>query len=343
MKKEFSFEKVSRYDLEFMEKQLNAKSPVDIDVLGLSIEENAVCAAYVRSDGNVNVFNCIDKENAFEDVSNIIADIRKRMDPFEEKKIKLAISVPTTYLDQSEDIMQSAYQEGMHQVKIVPKPVAVVTAYENTSSDYALSEGEIGLVYDWGSENVTISLLKKENHGLKILYQDMIKNPAFYDRDSPIVRGSLLDILKTQMCRKFMLDDKAVDFISITGIGPANTKVWEEFYNSAENVLDSLLNGKDAKLKVGDFLASIEETYTQEDFAKIIKPFYEKTEILLKNVLENQHKTENNISKVYLSGRYSNVTLVQKALNDFLGEKVFVEKNTKWTGAIGVAYIAQNI
>ena len=83
----------------------------------------------------------------------------------------------------------------------------------------------------------------------------------------------LLDNLKLYMCRKMMLDKKSVEFMAMVKLGPANTQVWEEFYNSAESVLDTLMQGRDAKIEIKNYLASVSDDFTQEDFEEVLKPF----------------------------------------------------------------------
>lgn len=180
-----------------------------------------------------------------------------------------------------------------------------------------LYENEIGLVYDWGKDNVCISLVKKEQGELKVISQDSMKNPAFYNGDKPRIRGSILDNLKIQMCRKMMMDDRNVDFITITGIGPSDEKAWEHFYASSESVLDTLLSGKDAEIELKGVIASVSETYTQEDFTEVILPFYMQTENLINAMLDRKKISMDTISKVYVSGEYGNLLAVQKGLSDF--------------------------
>lgn len=198
-----------------------------------------------------------------------------------------------------------------------------------------LNEGEVGLVFNWGREDCEISLYMQEKDKLKAIFQESIKNPAFYVNGEVRKRGSLIDNLKTQMCRKMMLDEKSVEFMMIVGIGPANTAVWEKFYNLAERVLDQLLDGKDAEIRLEDYLASLTDVYTQEDFSKLLKPFYEEIKQLFKKKIEEQLEMSQKISTVFLYGEYTNPKFVEKWIwEDFKYDVCIEKKGTNVGGRI---------
>lgn len=207
--------------------------------------------------------------------------------------------------------------------------------------DYVkLKEGEIGLVYEWNREEVIISLLQQEQGELKTIYGDSIKNPAFYySNNIRKNRGSLLDDLKLQMCHKMMIDDESVERIGCVGLGPANTEAWDRFYNSAEGVLNCLLKGRDAKIILEDYFAAISDVYTQEDFAKLLKPFYEETKKLIEKMIEEQFKMSNKISKVFLSGEYATLNFVEVWMKEYMGDDVCIEKNIPKKDADGFVYL----
>lgn len=185
---------------------------------------------------------------------------------------------------------------------------------------------KLELKYEWNTEVFSLVLVEKIDNEENIIYQEEMKNPAFYVGDKERIRGNLLDNLKIHMCRKIMQDDKSVEFMCIVGIGPSDTEAWETFYASAEEVLDCLLKGKEAEIKLGGLYASITEDFTQEDFARVIKPFYKETEKALHKAMETLEEYSDTLFKVVLSGEYGTLATVENWIRECIGEEVYIEK-----------------
>lgn len=185
---------------------------------------------------------------------------------------------------------------------------------------------KLELIYEWNKDVFSLVLVEKVDDEEDIIYQEKIKNPAFYVGDKERRRGTLLDDLKIHMCRKMMLDDRNVEFMSIVGIGPADTEAWEKFYASAEEVLMCLLEGKEADIKLEGLIGSMTERFTQEDFSRILKPFYQETEKLLHKVVDTLREYEDALSKIILAGEYGTLAIVENWIKEYLGEEVYIEK-----------------
>lgn len=76
------------------------------------------------------------------------------------------------------DVVQKAAEmAGLQQIEVIPRALAVGYAYEHMSEKSVLEEKEVALVYDWGEEYFSATLLQKYGGELDIIWQEVMESP----------------------------------------------------------------------------------------------------------------------------------------------------------------------
>lgn len=187
----------------------------------------------------------------------------------------------------------------------VQRALEIYTNYEVFEEGEALGEGEIGLVYDWNDVDFTATLLQRRNDEVEIFWQESIDD----------INVLLADAVRAKM-REIMLEDEEV--LQILKLDESNEDVWKVFYDETWFVINQLIKEEYAELKLESYLASVTNEFSQEEFNKILEPFYLETQSLLINILQRAGFQVEDISKLYLSGMWCKSKLVESKLYEFI-------------------------
>lgn len=182
----------------------------------------------------------------------------------------------------------------------VQRALEIYTSYE-VMENRGLEDGEIGLVYDWNDVDFTATLLERKNDEVQIFWQESIED----------LNALLVDEVRAKM-REIMMEDEEV--LQILKLDETNTKVWEKFYDDTSFVIHQLLQEQYAELKLESYLASVTNEFPQEVFDKIVEKYYFETQSLIVNILQRAGYQLEDVSKIYLSGMWSQSKVVKDKL-----------------------------
>lgn len=235
------------------------------------------------------------------------------------------------------DIVKRASEmAGIKHVEILPRALAIGCAYEHISKENELKEGDTSIVYDWGEDDFSATLIQKNRGELEILWQEIIINPMIDQTDYVVVNHTLLDCIKTSMKQEIMKDGK----LQALGLDSSCEDVWDTFYSSAENVVNQVVRGDKGTLIWDNGWLRLVENYPGRAFQKIFEPYYKRTEDVVKRVIYEAGFQKTDISKIFLAGKWGNYPYVWSDLKKFIGKKgeICVMEDTNLAAVKGAAY-----
>ena len=239
------------------------------------------------------------------------------------------------------DIIHMALQmAGLKNAVIVPRAIAIISAYETGNINNKLLEGQYGVVYDWSNDFFFVSLVQKKKEACNILWQEVIENPLVC-KDVYVAQGkTLIECVKSKMHDILYAQEEMLKYMNLT---EDNKEAWDVLYASAEMVVKQLQNDRPGNILLENAWASIEELFKQDEFDSIFELYYLKTEKIMKHILSRLEITEKDISKVYISGEWGNYSGLLRKLERFFGRnKLCVMADSKYAPVIGAAYLAKN-
>lgn len=236
-------------------------------------------------------------------------------------------------------VKRAAEMAGIEKVLILPRAEAIACAYEHIRKENVLQEGETVVVYDWGKEDFSATLIQKYRGSLNILWQEIIKNPAIDTNDPVVERSTLSDCVQSSMRQEILKNGK----MQAMGLDMAYKDAWDAFYATAENVIDQVKQGKRGKLIWDNGWAREEIDYPDRAFRMVFEPFYQRTEDLTRKVIYEPGFQETDISRIFLAGEWGNYPYIRERLKEFIGIRgeVCVMENAELAAVKGAAYVSR--
>lgn len=237
-----------------------------------------------------------------------------------------------------EDIIKGAAQmAGMEQVEAYNRAMAIYAGYVALNPDYALENYENAIVFDWRNDFVEVTLLRKENYGVRICEKDCDDNPL--ERTEDIMEEmTVYDILFRNMRAK-MLEQE--DFLKLMKLDESNEEAWQALYDSCDTVMKQFMRENNGVLILKNAWAYVEEELSYARFKEIFKPYFEETTEVIERVLRNAYFEKEYINKVYVSGYWGNYPYVWDCLEEFFGkDKIHIMADTGMAATLGAAYLA---
>lgn len=306
---------------------------VALSELGLGFRDVSKSCSY---ENVAHVAICLPAElPTKDDISDYMQKMQK------EKDIKIFEELDLESVDATDIINMAAQMAGFENTVIVPRPIAIMAAYEREDAHHKLFEGQYAVVYDWSNEFFFVSIVQKKNAECKVLWQESIPNPLVA-KDAYVAQGkTLIDCVKNKMHDIFYEKEEMLKYMKLT---EDNKEAWKALYDSAETILVHLQNDKPGNIFLENDWASIKETLQQDVFDSIFEPYYQKTEKMMRHIFSRLEITEGDISKVYISGEWGKYSGVLRKIERFIGQdKLCIMAEPQYAPVIGAAYLAKDI
>jgi hypothetical protein len=274
------------------------------------------------------------------EIQNSMKERENRLNGDSNDKLNLEVYRELDLYDASGwDIVKRASEmAGIQHVVILPRALAISCAYEHMSKENELKEGGASIVYDWGKDNFSATLIRRHRGEVEILGQEVIKNPAIDKEDYVTMNYTLLDCMKHSMKQEIMKDGK----LHAWGLNSECQNAWDTFYSMAESVINQVIRGNKGTLIWDNGWMRVVESYPGRAFQKIFEPYYKRTEDVVKKVIYEAGFKDTDISKIFLAGEWGNYSYIWGKLKEFIGRQgeICVMEDTNLAAVKGAAYVS---
>lgn len=250
----------------------------------------------------------------------------------------VVITVPAQFTDnQKSATKQAAKLAGFEHCELLLEPIAASMAYCMSS----IPGDGYWMVYDFGEGTFTVSLLKVEDNVFKILDTDRDNYLGGKDLEYAIVDEIIIPYLKEYYGVESILTDNKRKNI----LRDALKTYAEDIMNklSIQNKVDIISNLGELGVDEDGEEIELDLTVTQKQAFNNMRPFFQKSIDVCKNILERNSINENQLKKIILTGGSTRYSLVRDMLRDQISKNVDTSVDPMTAFASGAAFYASTL
>lgn len=275
----------------------------------------------------------MEREYTSEELSSEILKSLKSYVPDENFK-SVVITVPAKFtVNQNAATMKAAKLAGFEQCELLQEPIAASMAYGLSSEQ---KDGH-WMVFDFGGGTFDAALLKVEDGIMQVFDTEGDNYLGGKNLDEAIVDKIIIPYLR----ENYSIEGILADNDKKTVLREAMKTYAEELKNQLsfkekEDVLSDL--GDLGDDEDGEEL-ELDLSVTQEEFFTVIRPLFQKSVDICKELLNRNHMIGDDLDKIILVGGPTHSPLIQKMLKEQITERI--ESNNPMTAvATGAALYA---
>lgn len=278
---------------------------------------------FIKSEMGNPQYKFISGDTAFspEELSSLI--LKKLIEDAEEvlntKIEKAVVTVPAYFNDaQRKATQDSGKLIGIDIVKIINEPTAAALAYGLLHN----SDPQNILVYDLGGGTFDATIVKVNGKEVIVQATDGIRDLGGRDFDDKIIDYAI----------KVFNEKHGIDLMDIDYV-----KELQELRRRGEDLKKALSTRKESQLYIS--CKGIREaiTISRDQFNEMIKPLYNRTEIIVQDVLHQANLSPKDIDKILLVGGSTRIPLISEGLKETFGITPSKEVNPDEVVALGAA------
>lgn len=207
---------------------------------------------------------------------------------------------------------------------MIKEAVAVIYAYGSE----CLKENEIALVYDWGGESFTATLIQKKKDGQLSVLSERTITCGGEELNEPL--------LKDATC----LMEQELACVGITREDAKNQGAWADFDAGVGRMKRQLSRCGRADLVFRNPMLKVTCEYPWERFEPIISLLYQRTEQAIADVIAEAGIPKSGIAQIFMAGGVSHFPYIRVQLERYIGKLPCVLADMTAASAIGAAIYA---
>ncbi|AVM58238.1 heat-shock protein Hsp70 [Bacteroides heparinolyticus] len=268
------------------------------------------------------------------------AEVLKTLKSFvtDESFSSVVITVPAKFtVNQKTATMEAAQLAGFRRCELLQEPIAAAMAYGLTAE----SKNGIWLVFDFGGGTFDAALLKVEDGIMQVFDTEGDNYLGGKNLDYAIVDN----IIMPYLVENFNLSSTLADADKKEVLRDAMKTYAEEVKNQLsfkekEDILSNL--GELGEDEDGEEI-ELDLTVTQETLFNVIRPYFQKTVDICKNLLQRNHLSGSQINKLILVGGPTYSPLIRQMLKEQITQNVDTSIDPMTAVATGAALYASTM
>lgn len=280
----------------------------------------------------------MNKEYTSEELS---AEVLKKLKSFiiDEEIKSIVITVPAKFtINQKDATSRAAKLAGFEHCELLQEPIAASMAYGLDST----SKNGFWLVFDFGGGTFDAALLKVEDGIMKVIDTEGDNHLGGKNIDEAIVD----EIISPYLQKNFSIDSIINDDLKRNILRDAMKYYAEEAkiqlsFKENHNILSDLGDIPGTDDDGNEFELDI--TISQSDIEKTVKPIFQKTIDICKELLKRNNLNGNNLGALILVGGPTYSPILRKMLKEQITEKVDTSCDPMTVVAKGAALYASTI
>ncbi|EDX82951.1 DnaK family protein [Synechococcus sp. PCC 7335] len=290
---------------------------------------------FKRELGASNPYNLGEQEMLPEAlVSELLRSLKKEAELMVNQQLtSTVVTIPASYQSHKQTLMLQAVEAaGFTDIRLLVEPVAAAIYYTHlVDGSQALKEGEILLVYDLGGGTFDAALVQKQGRRYELLAQpigdDQLGGVDFDRQIYQDLQANCGDTLQALLDPQ-RLDTEALRAKLIVG----------DWCREFKHQLSAVSDYEDL-LPVG-----MSESYylTQDSFATMIAPFFQKTCELCRQLVKNAGFDWDEVDRILMVGGSCRMPAVRSALEDTFERPVVNVDDPELAVALGAALFEES-
>lgn len=248
------------------------------------------------------------------------------------------ITIPASFdTIQSNATKEAGHLAGFEQVVLLQEPIAASLAYANKDEADSFEEGQ-WLVYDLGGGTFDVALVHIQDGEMKVLDHEGDNFLGGNDLDKEIVEKLVVPYLEISGDFENLLQEMK------SASGKYN-KLYHTLLYKAEEAKIQLSGSDEAEIEfeTTDDHGELVEAYvviTKEQFEALVEPFLERTIDMMRNIIDRNGLTKENLKFVLMVGGSTYIPYVRAQVTERLGIAVNTQVDPTTAVAVGAAFFA---
>lgn len=297
-----------------------------------------VAGSFKRKMGTSETFRVGDENYSPRELSSFVLQELKNFIHTGEKVEAAIITIPASFdTIQSNATKEAGHMAGFEQVVLLQEPIAASLAYANQDEKSDFRDGK-WLVYDLGGGTFDVALVSILDGEMRVIDHEGDNFLGGTDFDRQMVESLVLPYLESQGKFENLIDEcRASD-------GKYN-QLYQSLLLKAENakIEISVEPSAEIEFETKDDSGELVEgfiTITREQFESLLQPFVENTLEMIRQMLERNKITPEELNFVLMVGGSTYIPYVRHAVRDSLKIAVNTEVDPTTAVATGAAYYA---
>lgn len=279
----------------------------------------------------------MDKDYSSEELS---AEVLKTLKSFitDENFTSVVITVPAKFtVNQKTATMEAAKLAGFQQCELLQEPIAAAMAYGLTSEN----KNGIWMVFDFGGGTFDAALLKVEDGIIQVFDTEGDNYLGGKNLDYAIVDNIIMPYLMDHFNLSSVISDPDKKEVLRDAMKTYAEDVKNQLsFKEKEDILSNL--GDLGEDEDGEEI-ELDLTVTQEQAFDVMRPYFQRSVDICKNLLQRNHLTSSQINKLILVGGPTHCPLIRQMLKEQITQNVDTSIDPMTAVATGAALYASTI